>query len=62
MIRTTPARGLNLPEVKREVANGGKAGKDRIGAIDFLASRIAEAVGTEVYNFRLLSKGINENT
>ena len=54
--------GLSLSEVKRELANGGKGGKDNMGKIDLLVARVAEAVRTEVYNFFVVErKAINDN-
>ncbi len=57
LIKRMRDRGLSLAEVKRELANDGRGGKNHIGKIDLLATRIAEAVKKEVYSFFVVEQG-----
>ncbi len=56
MIKKLRDRGLSLSEIKRELANGNKDGQGRTTKIDLLATRVAEVVKTEVYNFFIVEE------
>ena len=51
MIKKLRDRGLGLSQIKRELSNGSKDGQGQATKIDLLATRVAEVVKTEVYNF-----------
>ena len=55
-IKKLRERGLSLSDIKRELANGGKNGQGQTAKIDVLASRVAEVVKTEVYNFLVVEE------
>ena len=56
MIKRLRDRGLSLSEIKRELANGNEKGQGRTIKIDQLATRVAEVVKTEVYNFFIVEE------
>ncbi len=49
-------RGLSLSQIKRELTNGNKEGQGHTNKIDLLATRVAEVVKTEVYNFFIVEE------
>ena len=51
MIKRLRDKGLSLSEIKKELANGTRGAQNQTSKIDLLASRVAEVVKTEVYNF-----------
>ncbi len=56
MIKKLRERGLGLSQIKRELTNGSKEGQEHTNKIDLLATRVAEAVKTEVYNFLIVEE------
>ncbi len=56
MIKRLRDRGLTLSEIKRELINGPKEGQGRTTKIDLLATKVAEVVKTEVYNFLIVEE------
>jgi len=60
-IRKLRERGLSLSQIKCELgpgaSPGAKEGQGRSTKIDQLATRVAEAVKTEVYNFLIVEEG-----
>ena len=56
MIKKLRDRGLGLSQIKRELTNGAKEGQGSTNKIDLLATRVAEAVKTEVYNFLIVEE------
>jgi DNA-binding transcriptional MerR regulator len=56
MIKRLRDRGLSLSQIKRELNNGHGEGQERPNKIDLLATRVAEVVKTEVYNFFIVEE------
>ena len=61
-IRKLRERGLSLSQIKCELGPGARGpgareGQGRSTKIDQLATRVAEAVKTEVYNFLMVEEG-----
>jgi hypothetical protein len=47
---------LSLSQIKRELNHSNKEGQGSANKIDMLATRVAEAVKTEVYNFLIVEE------
>jgi len=56
MIKKLRDRGLSVSDIKQELANGSKEGQGHSAKIDLLATRVAEVVKTEVYNFLIVEE------
>jgi DNA-binding transcriptional MerR regulator len=56
MIKKLRDKGLSLSQIKRELTNGNKEGQGHTNKIDLLATRVAEVVKTEVYNFFIVEE------
>jgi len=56
MIKKLRERGLSLSQIKRELDHGAREGQGRSNKIDLLATRVAEAVKAEVYNFLMIEE------
>ena len=56
MIKKLRDRGLSVSAIKRELANGSKEVHGQTAKIDLLATRVAEVVKTEVYNFFIVEE------
>ena len=56
MIKKLREKGLSLSQIKRELNHGGKEAQGHSNKIDLLATRVAEAVKTEVYNFLIVEE------
>lgn len=56
MIKKLRDKGLSLSQIKRELNHGSKEGQGASSKIDLLATRVAEAVKTEVYNFLIVEE------
>ncbi len=56
MIKKLRDGGLGLSQIKRELTNGNKEGQGQTNRIDLLATKVAEVVRTEVYNFLIIEE------
>jgi DNA-binding transcriptional MerR regulator len=56
MIKKLRDKGLSLSQIKRELTHGNKEGQGDTNKIDLLATRVAEVVKTEVYNFFIVEE------
>ena len=56
MIKKLRERGLSLSQIKRELNHGTAKEQAQSSKIDLLATRVAEAVKTEVFNFLIVEE------